>query len=49
LDNICDGMSVIECRVCNVSEVWGQTLNEELDHFLYVDEPVAVAVGGWMN
>lgn len=49
LDNLCEGVSVIECSVCGTSEVWGQTLDEELDHFHYHDERVAVAVGGWMN
>lgn len=49
LDNLCEGVSVIECNGCDVSEVWGQTLDEELDHFHTVDEKVAVAAGGWMN
>jgi hypothetical protein len=49
LDSLTDGMSVIECIDCDVAEIWSHEVNAKLDHFLYVDEPVAKAAGGWMN
>jgi hypothetical protein len=49
IDELCTGVRVIECTECGVAEVWGDSVLDPLDHFLYIDEPVAVAVGGWMN